>query len=199
MQFVLLQYFRFRSMSLFFLLFLHAFIGINLFFIGRHYNIDLKSILAQIQLFFVFEDLSNFVSIEINSLESYLICAIYVVTCVIKNIQECYCILFYVISIYGLVKTSKSFSDSCRSKADAKQIFIHYTRIGRLIRFHENFYGCGLLWFLLSGIFCCTFFVVLGDYASNFGAIGITLYKVWLVIFYAIVIGFGIVVMTMVN
>ncbi len=155
--------------------------------------------MTQAKLFFIFEELSDFITVEDPSVWNYIFAMFYVVSSTVKNIQGCYCVLFYVISVYGFTIISYDFRNSCNSENDTKQILKQYRSICRLLKYHEKYCGWGLMWFIFSGIFCCTFFLVLDSYASYFGALGVFIFKLWSIFFYVFVIGLGIIFTTMVS
>lgn len=181
------------------LLFCHALVAYNMFFIVRDYKrFTLKTTLAQARLHFLIKEFSSFIVIEDRTLINYVIAITYLVTCVIKNVVNCYCALFYLISLYGLARISRNFRDSCRQNKEIKQLLMEYRSICRLTRNHDKYNGWGLLCFMLSGLFCSTFFVALGDFVSNSSNYGATIVKLWYTFVYITVVVLGILFTSMV-
>lgn len=181
------------------LLFFHACVGINLFFILRHYNLTLKSVLFLVQQFFLIKELSSYVTIENHTTGNYVLALVFIVACVVRLVQESYCALLYAISIYGLVLVSQQFRNSCRNQFEVGINLRHYRSVCRLTRYHDKYFGWGLLWFLLSGIFFGTLFTAFYNNNSKFSRFGFQLYKIWFASFYLITLGLGILFMRMVS
>lgn len=171
----------------------HALFVVSITLIVRGYKgFTLKSMLVQVRRHSLINDFQIFVEVEDITLVNYVIAISYVFTVIIKNVLINYAALFYVISIYGLAIISRKFRESCRKNKELKNILMEYRIICRVTRCHDKYYGWGLLWFMLSGLFCSTFFVQSGNLAFSSTNYGATILELWYILTYVIIVALGI-------
>lgn len=182
-----------------FLLIFHVAFGINLFFIVRHYKLTLKYTLVQVRIHFLSEHLSSFIKVEDDTLANYIVAGVYVTFCIVKNVQQCYVALFLVMNIYGLAVVGRNFQKVCNNSNDAQRILMYYRSTCRLSRMYGKCFGWGLLLFVWSGVFSCTFWFVDTKEYSHFGTIGFTVFRLWWIFFNVAVTALGVTFMRMVS